>query len=482
MLAIPTVVLGEDEESLAALEAYKRRLVELSRQQDDPLMAARLKQMHRLLSMMQKSIVIEEAKADSTSARETPPVADPIVATPPPPEDPPAQEARTTDSKPVAPSPKLTPPIPVVSAKQAVPATPPRPSPTPPPVTPLKRPSWYTQAVLTTAFGYQENVLRSAFSDLDSSFLHGALDLQAFNMNRSQHRVAAFARYSRTHFLEEPDVRDEDQFFLFAQVDRRFHDDWWLGVTGSFFTAHQPFDDPSVIDLDGSSAPIKFTQLSLAPQLTWEPNKRHTFTVNGGYSLEESEGLEPQNEDNDQWFAGVSYVYKPVPNHQIRFDYRYTHLNYDDRSSRLSDGERLPFLLDLDSHELALSYQWRWQWQETRWRLGARARYLIERDHTGGYDDVNRSDFRARLQCRHDDFAVQMELRYGDSDYESRQISLADTSTRRRDYWSAKLEASYRIHEHAKLWLSYEHRENSGNRQSDRYRYQSLYTGFQFTF
>ncbi len=76
---------------LNELEAYKARLKQLQADEDDPARAARIRQMQALLTLMQRSLVLSEAKAEREAS--SPP---PIPALP---EASPAQSpapARTT--------------------------------------------------------------------------------------------------------------------------------------------------------------------------------------------------------------------------------------------------------------------------------------------------------------------------------------------------------------------------------------------------
>ncbi|MGY8688922.1 MAG: hypothetical protein ACKVHP_14460, partial [Verrucomicrobiales bacterium] len=382
---------------------------------------------------------------------------------------------------PVVPAPPpTTTPLPTKQSDPP-PSSPPRPTlPAPPPA---EIPDWFFRVQLTAAVGYQDNLLRSAFSNLDSALFRGELDLQLLNTHREDDRVMMLGRYTRTHFLSEPSVRDEDLVFMLGQYDHRITEDHWLGVTTSYFSAHQPFDDPEFADLDGASAPLTFRQLSLAPQFTWEPNDQHALVFSGGYRREETEGLDIESQDNDQWFLSLGYTFEPSDAHRLRLSYQYSNANYDERRARQASGEFLPHELELNTHEWEATYRRSWKGEAFRWQTEARLRLVMDEDAQGGYDDAIRVEARGRIRLRHEKRTeIRGELRYGQYFYESRQISLTDPGRRDRSYWAGALTLEHPINRSTSFWLSYDFRENSGNKVVDRYGVQTLYTGIRFTF
>ncbi|MGY8688923.1 MAG: hypothetical protein ACKVHP_14465, partial [Verrucomicrobiales bacterium] len=67
-------------QGVAELEGYKHRLENLQ-SGSDPARAAQLKQMQRLLSLMQKSIIIEDEKTQASTAAVIPPPTTPLEPT-----------------------------------------------------------------------------------------------------------------------------------------------------------------------------------------------------------------------------------------------------------------------------------------------------------------------------------------------------------------------------------------------------------------
>ena len=486
LLLSPTLRSQSDlPQGVAELEAYKRRLEQLQRH-SDPARKAQLARMRLLLSLMQRSILIQDENVKAAPISPTEP---PDAHPPAPPPLPPSEDLPPTRTLPAQddPADPALPPRQVPSPKES---TSPAPDPTPQPMPPLieqapavKIPDWFFRAQVTTAVGYQENLLRSAFSDVDSALLHGALDLQLLNRRRKPHRVVVLGRYTRTHFLEEPSVEDEDLLFLLGQVDYQFRDHWWLGLSASHFSARQPFDDPDFVDLDGASAPLRFRQSSLAPQITWKPDGGHTWLFSGGYRQEDTEGLLPESQDNDQRFLSLGYTFEPRKTRRWRLDYQYTHANYDQRTARQPSGAPLADALQLTTHEWRADYRQTWGTDDLRWRAEARLRLQLEKDHAGGYDQVARLETRGRIGLRyHRQTDLRAELRYGHSFYDRRQVSFRDPRRRVRSYWAGALSLEHRLSRRTSLWSTYEFRESSGNRDIDHYGAHLLYTGVRLTF
>ncbi len=485
---------SQSVQGVAELEVHKKRLADLQ-QTMDPVTAARLKQMYRLLSLMQESIKAEKAKKAQAEpmASPTPPIEKqtPVVVTP-------KNELQVKvpsavkDVIPPAPKPAIvakSPPIPTSvlirliskQASVAPPISPPfLPRPPEPKQPPL--PDWLVSSSLTLSPGYQENVLRSAFSDLESVTMNGAIELQVLNTHREQTRVSGYARYTRTHFLEQSEVPDEDMLLVLGRVDRRLNETRWWGLQGTYLMAHQPFDDPDLIDLESGSAPLKFTQLSIAPQVTWEPDDQRVWTAQLGYRRESTEGLEDfEPQDSDQWFGRLDYRFTRGA-HQWRVSYSYEDRQYDERFARFPDGKSTGDPVSIQSHGLSLTYRYTWQWAQSHCRLTTTLGYEAEHGDSGGYDDLERLDLRTKIQWRLWPVALTAELRYGPFFYGERQVSQNDQDLRQREFWATRVEASYALSRKLAWVLNYEYRDHSGNRRSDDYAYRILSTGFQFRF
>ncbi len=474
-------------DGVAQLEAYKRRLGQLQSRQADPARAAQLRQMQQVLSLMQRSIVIEEKKADGAAEPDAP--SDPPIPPAPPENHAISPETRKTPRKAATVPEESTPvpavPVPPVPLPQPVKADPKAPEPaTVPPETPSRKiPHWFFQAEATFALGYQENLLRSAFSDLDSSLIHGEIDLRLLNTRRRNNRMLALGRYTRTHFLDEPSVRDEDLLFLLGEAEHRMTDHWWLGVNTSFFSAHQPFDDPDLLDLNTTSLPLRFRQFAIAPQVSWEPAREHRVLMRGGYRQEDTHGLQFESEDNDQWFFNLGYTFEPSRHHRIRLDYQYSHADYDERLARQPSGEPLEETLELTKQEWQASYRRTWERASRRWHAESRVRLVIDDDQRGGYDDAARLEIRGRAGVRYGPGSeLRAELRYGKYFYDERQVSSIDARRRQRSYWAGSLTWEHRLTSRAALWLNYEFRDNAGNKTADHYGVHRLYTGIRFRF
>ena len=227
---------AESPSDVSELESYKRRLQSLEGS-SDPARVAQLRQMQRLLTLMQRSLIIKEANSNPPPPPAPEPAApEPVVETTPSPDPDPQLEPQpvvTAEPEPVA--------VPVVAEpqpKREVPSAPPSKQ---VPVAVIEQvpdephaepeiPAWFFQVELSTSVGFQENILRSAFSDLDSTFIRGAAELQLLNLRREDFRVMALGHYDRKHFLDESSVRDEDLLFMLGQVDRRMRGNVWLGL------------------------------------------------------------------------------------------------------------------------------------------------------------------------------------------------------------------------------------------------------------
>lgn len=491
---------------ISQLEGYKGRLAELEKQTTDRRRAAQMRQMQHLLSLMQRSLADNQAQTPPPiTAPKTPGAREPKPTHPANPttltddaEAPvePSNETPETTGDPAIPS---TPPsplrgkndplpnsIPQSSAKNPAPASPITPLAERTEAQPLQRPElprWFFQAQVTTAVGYQENLLRSAFTNLESALLYGELDLQLLNTRREDYRLLTLGRYTRTHFLDEPDVRDEDLLFLLGEAEYRVSDSWWLGLNASFFSAHQPFDDPDVIDLNGASLPLRFRQLTLAPQLSWEPQGGHRWTWQSGFRQEETDGLQLESQDNDQWFLSLDYTYEPDDRHRFRFDYHYTLFDYDERSARVPSGLRLDDPLELSRHDWSVAYRRTWNATPHRWRAESRLRLILDDDERGGYDDLARLEVRGRASLRlHKRTEINADLRYGHYFYDRRHVRLDDPSRRERSYWAGGLSLEHRFSKRTALRFHYDFRENAGNKSVDRYGAHTLYTGIRITF
>lgn len=498
LLALPLQAASSD---VSELERYKRRLESL-KGSSDPARVAQLKQMQRLLTLMQRSLVINEANSKPVPPQgpePTPLTPEPEPVEEPPPSPYPAPE-RTPEPGPepenvpqetsaVEPEPESN-PLPVVaeplltvvsetSGKQApVPVIERIPDPPAPEI-----PAWFFQVELSTSVGYQENILRSAFSDLDSAFLRGSAELQLLNLRREDYRIMALGHYDRKHFVDESSVRDEDLVFMLGQVDRRMEGNVWFGLQASFFSAHQPLDDPDLIDVSIGSIPLQFDQLSISPQLTWEPSKEHAWIAHVDYRRETTEGLEIEEQDNDQWGMGLNYTFEPRLEHRFQVNYQFTQTDYDERRARSSSGAFLDDTLETTRHEWSASYRRTWEQEESRWRAEARLRWIVDDDDEGGYDDVARLEVRGRLSWRYRKRTeVLAELRYGEYFYDSRQRNIDDMRHRERSYWSGSLTFEHAFNQRLAGLFRYDFRENAGNRRVDRYGTQTLSTGIRLTF
>lgn len=486
----PSRESGTDD--VVALEAYKRRLITLEAEhqaQGDSNRARQLRQMRQLLGLMQQSIV--DASVDS-EPKPTPP---PPQTTPPPAtlpaSAPPTVTEASSSSEPTHPS------LPVVSPTHEVPLAEHSPTPSPkapplegpssaelssaPPV--FEIPKWFFQLEVAAAVGYQDNLLRSAFSNLDSTLIHAEADLHILNTQRDDVRLLALGHASWTHFLDEPDVRDEDLFFVLGEGEKRLGEHWWLGLNTSFFSAHQPFDDPDILDLDTTSAPLRFRQWSLAPQLRWEPSQVHQWQVRGGVRYEDTKGVISESQDNRQGFFSLGYTFEPVQAHRWKLDYHFTRADYDERLSRSPDGQALADALDLTTHEWQVAYRRSGKWLGRAWHIEPRMRVLLDQDDEGGYDDATRVEWRVKAGL-HQAKGLRLEgdLRYGHYFYDSRQVSEVDDSRRERSYWAGAFSLEQRWNDHAAIWLEYEFRDNLGNRSSDDYTVHTLYTGIRLRF
>ena len=473
LLALP---LGAASEDISELERYKRRLQSFEGS-SDPARSAQLRQMQRILTLMQRSLVIDEAnkKSPAPSPSLKPVLPEPLEETPLLPE--PAPQP-VVEVEPKAPS------VPVVSAlpsKQAPVVV--KPKPILPDQPEPEIPAWFFQVELSASVGYQENILRSAVSNLDSALLRGSAQVQLMNIQREDFRIMALGQYERTHFLDESSVRDEDLIFVLGQADQRIAGNVWLGLQASYFSAHQPLDDPDLIDLDTGSIPLKFDQLSISPQFTWEPSKAHAWVAHADYRRETTEGLETEEQDNDQWGVGLRYTFEPGSEHRFQVNYQFTETDYDQRRARTSSGTFLDDALETRRHEWSASYRRTWEQEETRWRAEARLRWVLEDDDVGGYDDVARVEFRGRLSWRYRKRTeVLAELRYGEYFYDSRQQSGDDTRLRERSFWAGAVTLEHAFNKRLTGLFRYDFRENGGNRRVDRYGNQTLSTGIRLTF
>ncbi len=476
-LALP---LGAASEDISELERYKRSLQNFEGS-SDPARAAQLRQMQRLLTLMQRSLVIDDANKKSPIQ---PPVAkrvlpDPVEETPPSPETDPQSVIQPA----VAVEPKVS-SVPVVSAPSSKQAS---------LVVKSKHiladqlepeiPEWFFQVELSASIGYRENILRSAFSNLDSALLRGSAQVQLMNTQRDGFRVMALGQYEGTHFLDEPSVRDEDLLFMLGQADQRIAGNVWLGLQASYFSAHQPLDDPDLIDLDTGSIPLKFDQLSISSQFTWEPSKAHAWVAHVDYRREATEGLETEEQDNDQWGLGLRYTFEPGSEHRFQVNYQFTETDYDERRARTSSGTFLDDALETRRNEWSASYRRTWEQEETRWRAEARLRWVLEDDDVGGYDDVARVELRGRLSWLYRKRTeVLAELRYGEYFYDSRQQSGDVTRLRERSFWAGAVTLEHAFNKRLTGLFRYDFIENAGNRRVDRYGNQTLSTGIRLTF
>ncbi len=494
---IPCILTGLAESDLNAsvstLEIYKRRLQNLKAQAgSDPQRLQQIHQLQRLLTFMQRSVVLtSESNAPTpeehvSQVRSSPPkapspVPKPAESTPLPDVSPPKET-----KKPLAdtPPPTLTPIQ--RSPKQAPPppadASVPRDDAIAPPPEP---PRWLFQSKIGLAVGYQRNLLCSAFSDLDSAVVYGEGDLSLLNVRRTQQRYTAIGRYTRTHFLDDSSVQDEDILFLLGEADFRWHDDWWLGATTSYFSAHQPFDDPEVADLDGASTPLHFRQWALAPRLLWEPSEEHQWSFALGLQEEWTDGLDFESQDNSQWFARLGYTFQPNSRHRWRLDYHYAETDYDERTTREPNGVSQGRSLETRTHDWQMSYRHTWHLRHAhRWRTEARLRAYRQEDvNGGGYDDYWRMEARARLSWQYGGgSALSADLRYGHYEYDSREVSFLDPERRSRSYLAGSLTWEHRLSANTSWWMRYDFRENDGNKALDRYDTQTLYAGLRWHF
>lgn len=487
---------------LSELEAYKHRLRQLESQAPTPARAAQIRQMQTLLTFMQRSIILsetkqtlesqaaapqpkpEETRPPSPPARPVPPHERPAIASPPEdpplkpvPSPPPTSEVLSPPSDPIPPS-ALAPTAEAPPPSNPVPA-----SESPAASKELREPRWFFEIQGTAALGYRDNLLRSAFSDLDSTLLHGELELHLANTQRDEHRLLFLGRTTRTHFLDAPEVRDEDLVFLLAQSEHRLRGGWWLGWQGAFFSAHQAFDDPDLIDLDDLSAPLRFRQWTLAPRLHWEPDDHHHWTLETGYRGEETKGAELEPQDNQQGFVSLGYTWKPSSAGRLRLNYQYAHLDYDERPARHPDASETGRTLALRQHEWQVHYRHTWSTPRARWRMEPGLRLVLEDDESGGYDDLARLELRTRAELRWNARTeARADLRYGHYVYDHRHVSADDSRKRERAYWAGRLSLEHRLTEHAAWWASYEFRENQGNKSLDDYGVHTLYTGIRLTF
>ncbi|MEN9022578.1 MAG: hypothetical protein ABF370_18945 [Verrucomicrobiales bacterium] len=483
LLALP--LSAESSSDISELERYKRRLQSLEGS-SDPARVAQLQQMQRLLTLMQRSLIIKEANSKPQSSEPKPAMPEPVEAPKPSPlpeqQPVPQPVGSTVEPKPAAvkavmePLPEVVPALPRKQAPVAV--VEPVPDPPEPEI-----PAWFFQVELSTSIGYQENILRSAFSDLDSAFIRGKAELQLLNLRREDFRVMALGHYDRKFFLDESSVRDEDLLLMLGQVDRRIAGDVWLGLQLSYFSANQPLDDPDLIDLDTGSIPLKFDQLSISPQLTWEPSKEHAWVAHLDFRRETTDGLEIEEQDNDQWGMGLNYTFEPSLEHRFQLNYQFTEIDYDERRARSSSGTFLDDTLETRRYEWSASYRRTWEREESRWRAEARLRWILDDDEVGGYDDVARLEVRGRLSWRYRKRTeVLAELRYGEYFYDSRERSVDDMRHRERSYWVGSLTVEHAFNKRLAGLFRYEFRENAGNNSVDRYSTQILSTGICFTF
>ncbi len=351
------------------------------------------------------------------------------------------------------------------------------------PTAPPQPPAWFFELQDGVAIGYRDNLLHSAFSDLDSALIHGELEARLASTQWRNHRLLMLERAIRTHFLDEPDVWDEDLAFLFAHADYRVSGDWWLGWSASFFSAHQAFDDPDFVDLDGNSAPLHFRQWTLAPQLTWEPNPRNRWGLQAGYRQEETRGLDIEAQDNAQRFLSLDYRHQPSLAHRFRLSYEYARADYDERPARTPTGTPLDERLELEHHEWRTEYRRTWEGDGFRVRGEAGLRLVLEDDHAGGYDDLARLEATSRLEFRQrNGIEGRAEVRYGEYFYDARQVRADDSRHRERSYWAGSLTLEHHFSPRTAWWLGYEFRANQGNKAIDRYAVHSLYTGIRLTF
>lgn len=485
VLTAPLLQAQEEAYEASSMQAYKQKVLALMAKETEPATRRELQRLYQLLSLMERSMAHQEADlppddapvaADKPADEAFPEVPDPAISAPST-----APKEENDSSKGLfverdledasAESDKEAGGFAIPEASEVGPTT-------------AKPPAWYVRTGLTAAFGYQENLLKSAFSDLESSALLGQIDLELFKIRRDEHRFFAFGRYNRTHFLDEPEVRDEDLLFLLAQYERRLSDTWWAGLRGDYLRAHQPIDDFEGIDRLGLSLPLSIEQFSLGPLVSREWNEVHTWSAGVGYRREEvGRIVDFEDQSSDQFWLESDYTFEPTERQRWRAGYLFTYRDYDERAQRLPDGSVLiGSHAEVLSHRLFLEHRRTWHWGEGRWRWTNGVRFVHEDGNGPGYDDVDRVEFRSRVDVRYSRWELLAEIRRGHDRYDARQVSLLDRSEVRREYWIGRIEGSCRVADDWRFWLRYEGADRSGNREIDRYRYQSVYAGFQRSF
>jgi hypothetical protein len=343
---------------------------------------------------------------------------------------------------------------------------------------------WDALDTVRGGFGYDDNVLLSAFEPQGRGFFFAGADLFLYRLPTGPGEFHLyFTGEDRRYFHKaevgtNSDAGKREQNFL---TQANYTLNLWEWLAASITALHNYSDqvlDASDIDARGT-IPARGNLFYAAPGLRYEGPANFRAEIAAGASRQ-------------LYQAPLSSYWDYGPKLTLGWDYRtnstvevatsYLDRVYDDRRQATTEG--LPIDgTKLRTAEVRTELAWKHAWDD-RARLISTARifWVHRTDNGSGYYDYNKWGVGGYLRWSGERWTLRIAGRWTAYHYPIQVVSPLDPVARQREEWYTEVSVDYRISKHLQLTALYSYENSWSNVQSDKYQANTVQGGLEWDF
>ncbi|HNU53327.1 MAG TPA: hypothetical protein PKJ98_20735 [Verrucomicrobiota bacterium] len=339
-------------------------------------------------------------------------------------------------------------------------------------------PLWQHAGSVGVGFGYKDNLTLSHVDPPDSAFEIASAEVMLFRLPWNNWQISLMAVGSDTRYFDPtPDVDAEQNAAVSGEFVGFLGRGWKSISTLRYAFLNQVMDVSATY---GTSLP----QQVLGHGLTFEQGIRNTVgSWWAGLDVSGSRYVFREPLD-DYWQAGpqvrVGHYYGQGS--ELSLSYQVSPLLYDTREKVDATGAPLSGT-SLRYLPQTVELAWIQVWDEPRrWQSTTRLSFESSQDNGTGYYDYTQYRVAEQLRYRAGGWELSAEASVAWFEFPNQPVSLVDAQARQRTSVHAAVRGQRQLSRHWRLYAAYDYEQSLSNRDTDRYKANTVSGGIEFEF